>query len=99
VDFSDDGQRNKFYDGILDDARMIQQIDRSRTPEQGGNLIPSCDTQTGTAYPPRRIVELARAFGENGIVQSICQDDFGPAIDSIAGRIGTRLRQPCAKPQ
>jgi hypothetical protein len=97
VDFTDDRQRNKFYDDILDDPRMIEGIDPSRTPEQGGGLLPSCNTPTGKAFPPRRIVDLARAFGENGIVQSICQDDFGPAIDGIIGRIGTRLRQPCAQ--
>jgi hypothetical protein len=57
-----------------------------------GNLRPSCQTPRGVAYPPRRIVEVARQFGENGIVQSICDDDLGRAIDAIASMIGRQLR-------
>jgi hypothetical protein len=85
------------YDRIQRDPRMQQAIDPSRTEEQGGNLLPSCDTPTGKAYPPRRIVELARRFGSNGIVQSICQEDFGPALDVILGRVGARIENPCAE--
>jgi hypothetical protein len=86
-----------FYDRILRDPRMQEREDPTRTPEQGGNLVPSCDTATGKAFPPRRIVELARRFGSNGIVQSICQEDFGPALDLILGRVGNRIENPCAQ--
>jgi hypothetical protein len=95
VDFDDEPQRNAFYDKILADGRMMEAIDPSRTPEQGGNLLPSCDTATGKAYPPRRIVDLARSFGANGVIQSICQDDFGPAIDAIIAVIAKQLGAVC----
>ncbi|MGD8863155.1 MAG: hypothetical protein PVI30_24285 [Myxococcales bacterium] len=95
VDRSDEEQREAFFEGILADPRMQEVPDPDRTPEQGGNLAPSCITETGRAYPPRRIVELARRFGANGVIQSICQDDFGPAIDAIIGAIAPRLGVTC----
>jgi hypothetical protein len=95
VDFADAVQRDAFYAGILDDPRMVERPDPMRTPEQGGNLVPSCESANGVAYPPRRIVEVVRGFRENGFVQSICEPDFGAPIDAILARIGERLRDPC----
>ena len=95
VDFDRPRPRDGFYDSILADPRMQEMVDPDRTPQQGGNLMPSCNTDRGRAYPPRRIVEVARGFGENGIVQSICEADFRPAVDAILSRIGDRLRKPC----
>ena len=57
----------------------------------GDNLVPSCDTDKGVAYPPVRLVELAKQFGDNGVIQSICQKDFRPAMDAIIKKIGTRI--------
>ena len=65
-----------------------------RTPDPADDtLVPSCETDTGKAFPPWRTVEVAEGFGENGLVQSICADDFGPAIDAIAALIGKHLPQ------
>jgi hypothetical protein len=50
-------------------------------------------TASSTAYPPRRIVEVARGFGKNGFVQSICQDDFAPAMDLLITRIAQALER------
>jgi hypothetical protein len=67
-------------------------VNTNNTPDPADDTMqPSCITPTGIAYPPRRIVEVARGFGANGMVQSICQDDFGPAIDAIVRVIGRRL--------
>lgn len=33
------------------------------------------------AYPPRRIVEVARALGPNGLVRSICEASFDGSLD------------------
>jgi hypothetical protein len=101
VDFTDANQRNSYYDTILGDTRMQEMIDPSTMPGSGrGNLLPSC---TGTdeaghslqAQPPRRIVALAKDFGENGVVQSICQGDFGPAMDAIIDVIAKQLSTVC----
>ena len=96
VDFSDQAQRDAFYDSILNDSRMQQTIDQASMAVPGsGNLVPSCTSDTGKAYPPRRIVQVAKQFGENGIVQSICQQDFGPALDAVIGMIGKQLGAVC----
>jgi hypothetical protein len=84
-----------FYDELLQDPRMIETPDPTREPGRG-NLTPSCirmeaDGNLALAYPPRRFVEAARAFGANGRVHSICQDDFGPAIDVILDMMAPRL--------
>jgi hypothetical protein len=91
ADWSDEPQRAEFYATLLNDPRMQQVVDPETKPGMGmGNLTPACrrlvDAEPpiiSTAYPARRIVSLAQAFGEHGLVQSICQDDFGPAVDSI----------------
>ncbi|MET0385308.1 MAG: hypothetical protein ABW321_05080 [Polyangiales bacterium] len=107
VDFTAAASRARFYDSILNDDRMQYAPDDQAGTGQG-NLKPACDravegeTLQSTAYPARRIVELAQHFGENGIVQSICQDDFGPAVDAIATTIGRQLKPSCldeAKPR
>jgi len=58
----------------------------------GGNQAAG---QLGAADPPIRIVNVAKGFGANGIVQSICQPDFGPALDSIIALIGRQLDSVC----
>jgi hypothetical protein len=101
VDFTQEAQRDAFFDNILNDNRMQEVVDPSTNPGMGtGNLVPSCarPDSTGavaTAFPPRRIVTLAKGFGENGIVQSICQDDFGPAMDAIINVIAKQLGAVC----
>jgi hypothetical protein len=85
----------------LNDSRMQQQIDPSTKPGSGsGNLVPVCTRKVAGAstpspvYPARRIVTLAQDFGENGMLQSICQDDFGPAITAIASTINRHFETP-----
>jgi hypothetical protein len=96
VDWKNETERNAFYQRILDDPQMQEMPDPSRTREQGGNLIPSCNvTGRGVAYPPRRIVEVARGFGQNGAVFSICQEDLGPAVDAIIEIIIENLGTVC----
>lgn len=97
VSFEDSGSRERFYETILDDPRMQEALDPTTMPGSGqGNLKPSCsrtipgETYPATAFPPRRLVELARQFGEQGFVQSICQDDLEEAISAIADRLLAR---------
>ncbi len=97
VDFTKQASRDAFYDGILNDSRMIEQVDDRGTPNvDDDKLVHSCNGDNGaTADPPRRIVQVARGFGENGIVQSICQQDYGPALDTIIALIAKRLTSVC----
>lgn len=94
VDFSDEAARNAYYDGILGDPRMQNVPDPSRPPGEG-NLTPSCMTDNGIAYPPRRITQAVKGFGESGVLQSICQDNFGPAMDAIIEVIAKQLGAVC----
>jgi hypothetical protein len=88
VDWNDDAQREAHYDKILSDPRMEEvPIDNTDATDGLDNLTPSCMTKHGTAYPPRRIVSLARAFGPNSLVQSICGDNLGPPIEIIIRRV------------
>ena len=86
VDFADDSAREAYYQKILDDTRMIEMPDPNAAPGRE-DLVPSCVSEFGRAYPPRRIVELARKFGRDGLVQSICGDNFGPPIDIVVERV------------
>jgi hypothetical protein len=81
---------------------MQEVVDLTSNPGSGnGELTPSCvrpaigESEPAVAYPPRRIVELAKAFGQNGIVQSICQDDFGPAMTAIINVIVGNIVRSC----
>jgi hypothetical protein len=88
VDWNDDAQREAHYDKILNDP-MMEEVPIEKAPSEGrlNSLRPSCDTAHGLAWPPRRIVSLARKFGPNSLVQSICGDNLGPPIDIIIRRV------------
>ncbi len=95
-----EAKRAALYDRILADPRMQETIDSD--PARPNRLKPSCRGEGAAAndvnelaYPPRRIVEVAKAFGESGIVQSICQDDFSRAMDAIIRLISDRLNSLC----
>ncbi|MDD9945430.1 MAG: hypothetical protein OXU20_30580 [Myxococcales bacterium] len=101
VDFADADDRDAFYTRILDDPRMEERVDP--TSLEDGNvdtdyLMPSCEgdgSATSRAFPPRRIVEVAKGFGENGIVQSICQENFELALGAITNVISRGLDRHC----
>jgi len=103
TDFTDESSREAFYQTIMNDPRMQAEVDPATLPGSGqGNIKPSCvrppppgEEHPSTAFPPRRIVELARAFGPMGMVQSICQDDFGPAIDMLVYSMAKSLSEMC----
>jgi hypothetical protein len=93
---TNDVAREAFYDGIMQHPSMQPMVDTKDTPSpDDDSLTPSCETENGRAYAPRRIVEVARSFGGNGVVQSICQSDLGPAVEAIAGRIAAQLGAAC----
>jgi hypothetical protein len=99
VDFADEASRDAYYEGILNDTRMIERPMNENVPAIA-NVAPSCtrtdqNGERADAYPPRRIVEVARGMGQNATVQSICQDDFGPAMDGIIELTQARTTLAC----
>lgn len=64
------------------------------------NLEPSCQKvepggSVSKAYPPRRIVEVAKGFGENSFVHSICSDDYSPATDHLVEIVRKQVTPRC----
>jgi hypothetical protein len=99
VNFEDQTQRDAYYDQILNDPQMIERPMNENIPAIA-NVAPSCtrmdsEGQRADAYPPIRMVQVAKGFGENAVVQSICQDDFGPAMDAIIDVIAKQLGAVC----
>ena len=89
VDEPEHGEGTTNLDAILADPRMDVRQDPTRT----GFLVPACVGATGDAFPARRLVDFTRQTG--GIVQSICGDDFGPAIDLLVRRLAPVLDGRC----
>lgn len=81
------------FDGIL--ALPAMKYDEKDDPTLGRVPVESCNTAAGFAYPPRRFVEVAKGFGKNGIVKSICRDDFSPALTAIIDKIADQLQGAC----
>jgi hypothetical protein len=90
-------QADAFFDGLLADPEMQERIDdKGDADPTNDNLIPSCDRgELATAFPPRRIVQVAKGFGANGVIQSICQDNFGPAMNTIIDVIAETIGNVC----
>lgn len=83
------------YAAILDHPGMIERED----PDQRERLIPSCDVDDRRrADPARRIVSVARdlsVLGAGTAVHSICQADYGAAIENISRVIASRTASLC----
>ncbi len=82
------------FDAILGDARMQY----AETGERENFLRDACTTSGGSADPARRVVEAARGLSARGAavaLASICEDDFGPAIDGVVARIADALNGAC----
>lgn len=77
------------------DPRMVERPDPT-TPSQ---LTPSCDVPgLGKAFPALRIARVARSLEDaqaGAVIQSICQADFGPALELIIDKIADALSATC----
>ena len=60
----------------------------------------SCTAADGSyADPSVRVSELVGQFGDNGLMLSICDDEFAPALEVIAQRISIFVEPPCIEGQ
>jgi hypothetical protein len=96
-DFSKPAEADAFFDGLLAAPEMQETLDTKNNADPADdNLKPSCDRGTDArAFPPRRIVQVAKGFGANAVIQSICQEGFGPAMDAIIAVIVNQLDSVC----
>ena len=51
-----------------------------------------CSGPDGAAAPSLRIAEFVKAFGSNGHLESICDQDFGAAFGRVAQKIAQRIQ-------
>jgi hypothetical protein len=62
-----------------------------------GVPTPSCFNSTGkeVSYPPIRITKVVQDFGDQGILYSICEDDYAPALNLLIEKIANKLKGNC----
>lgn len=78
-----------------DFERILAHEGMQRVPNaMGTNLEPSCSTTNGVAYPPVRVVEVARGLSARGAgvaLSSICSANFESGVSSLLLQLGARL--------
>ena len=57
--------------------------------------VPICMSANGTATAGVRLKHFVDAFGDNGSIYSICQDDYRDAITDIGNTLAKRLNSTC----
>jgi hypothetical protein len=62
--------------------------------EGGLGLQPMCSSEAGKADPPVRIASFVKSF-QNNTIESICNNDFSPALTRIGELIGRQLDPGC----
>ena len=75
----------------LEELRDLQRVN----PDNPNELMPSCQTDMGLAFPPVRIAEFIYSFDSAGILGSICRDDWSDTMMSIARAIQSRMIYEC----
>ena len=97
--FNTDADR---YDAILAHPGMEEVPNPPDDGAQDQALTPACvaGDGSGAAAPGVRIVETIQGLAGNNtgvgtVVESICADDYAPALNAIVDRIAAALRQLC----
>jgi hypothetical protein len=97
--FASDAER---YDAILAADAMQEVPDPALDDDPRQALRPACTATdgSGSAAPGRRIVGTMKGLAEGNtgigtVVESICADDYAPALNAIVDRIAAALRQLC----
>jgi hypothetical protein len=72
----------------LPDTAMWPVVDHSCTTTEADGSMTYGD-------PSVRIAQWIDAFGANGVLQTICSDDFKPALQRIAESTGTHIEPGC----
>jgi hypothetical protein len=102
-------ERTAYYDAILNHERMkeeedpdhpgflrkacvLKNDDYDATAPEGSATAEQYITE---AEPGVRFVEVARQFEANGVVRSICETSFTPAMDQIIDTISKQLGGVC----
>jgi hypothetical protein len=59
--------------------------------------VPTCISPegAGSAAPARRFLQLISNFGENGVVTSICENEYASALQAVIDKIAAQLSGAC----
>jgi len=84
-------------DGYSDPSDIEYEDASDPTFQIDFGIGPGCTSTAGTAVPPVRIRDFARAFEVDGQPNlfSVCNDDFGAALSGVAERIAGHLSYGC----
>ena len=92
-DFEAPKQVDQYFADVLTASDMQEKTIEEDT--MFGRLAPACTRMVdGSAYsatPPRRLVEVARGFGAQGVLGSICANDFGNTTGHIIRALAEKL--------
>ena len=74
----------------------IEMIKNKDDVEYHPNVKPSCGVEGGEHGDPAvRIMQWVNAFGDHGLAESICADNFQDALTAIANRIAVSIGPQC----
>ena len=95
-DFDVPEQVDAYYDMVLADSHMQEHI--VAPPEKPFWALEASCSIPGEAlsgphllFPPPRLVQVAKAFGKDGVLGSLCANDFGSTTGRLIHAIGERL--------
>jgi hypothetical protein len=60
--------------------------------------VPICQSPRGSATPAVRLKAFVDAFGDNGSLYSICQDDLADTVKSIGANLSAKMSVVCVPP-
>jgi hypothetical protein len=93
-----DDSGSAVHSGAMNIAALLERPDmqyltRPNAPHTDDESVPTCESAQGdgTAAPGRRFLEVAAAFGDNGLVTSICDDSYQTLVSRISDRISKHL--------
>jgi hypothetical protein len=79
----------------LDQLLALPEMQFTENPLKLGFPNTSCsllsDGRNNEAFPPRRIVQVAKSLGAQSVVESICAETYGPALDRVIDKIAPQL--------
>jgi hypothetical protein len=74
----------------------VEMIMQGNDTEQHPNVVHSCVQNSGEyADPSVRIQQWVQAFGNHGLLETICADTFAPALMQIANELSKLLGPQC----
>ena len=94
------------YTGMQGSSGPVSMRQRNMDPMCSTRVVPSCRREGSAAvkscdsgaqyfaWPSRRIAQVARRFDEtrqNGMISSICADDFSPALQRFSALVSRRF--------